>query len=709
MRHFVLEPHEYQRNLDVIPAYRKDAAMYLHLKSGKPLEECQAYVDRETAPGGKFALRDPEVFCLSKNKHWDREPTTMPATKYFQDVVDRQALLSPTMAVYLNPNEKRSLLSMYISGNIARRSAVKHEMFEADMAGNKELKALKKIQQTTYKIKNNALSGAHSSPFTPLYLKSAHSSLTSTCRSATGYGNANNEKFLFGNRHYWSPDVVTANIISIINNSDYRAIAYAMERFNIKEPTVEETVECITYSTDLYWRNRVAVEKIADLISRLSPIQRAAFVYTGDMFHLAKYNDQLMREFFADLSTKAVVGIDDADEWVGKMDADLRAFISLLCAKELDGRTIKDTKVASPEAYRIIGATAKQVLSTLDHYLPIIRAFWVTPNVPASVASLPSCIRRGAITSDTDSTIFTVQWWVEWFSGQIDFTEQSCAIAHSAVYLASQTIIDVLARMTANMGVIPSQIHQLAMKNEFAFPVFSLTSRAKHYFAYISAQEGNVFKELDVEIKGVALKSSNCPPHVMKEVRRLITDTMDSVMSGEGVSVYEVLGRVSRIENDIRHSVESGRYEYLTTGQVKSATAYRNPSSSPYLNYEMWCEVFADKYGQVEAPPYAAVNVPIDADNPTKLKAWLKGMPDREIATRMEVWLKKHGKNSITRLMLPESICGSQGVPSEVICGIAIRRLIYATMEAFYLVLESLGLYMVNDNHTRLVSDHYSV
>ena len=220
MNNFVLKPTEYKRNIDIIGAYHRDSATYLSKMTGRPYEECLEYVIQVTSKGGKHAMVDPDVLCLSKEKEGERTRLTLKLSEYFKDIVENHRLLSPTLAVYLHPNVKRSLLSKYIAGNIKRRSTFKKEGQAAKMAGNAQLAALRENQQTTMKIKNNALSGAHASNGTPLCNKSSHSTLTSTCRSATGYGNANNEKFLFGNRHYWMPDLVKTNIISIINQTN---------------------------------------------------------------------------------------------------------------------------------------------------------------------------------------------------------------------------------------------------------------------------------------------------------------------------------------------------------------------------------------------------------------------------------------------------------------------------------------------------------
>ena len=63
-----------------------------------------------------------------------------------------------------------------------------------------------------------------------------------------------------------------------------------------------------------------------------------------------------------------------------------------------------------------------------------------------------------------------------------------------------------MATISGNLGIDQSEITRMQMKNEYYFPVFALTSRAKHYFAYMAAQEGIVFEIMKSEIKGVALR-----------------------------------------------------------------------------------------------------------------------------------------------------------------------------------------------------------
>lgn len=703
--HFVKDATEYKRNLDVVGHYVKDAATYLHKQTGKPMAECLSYMHDKAAEEGTF--NNPKTLVLERNQHGDREKKVIPLTDHIKDIEVNDRIISPTMCVYDKPEDRVSVLSDFIAHNIDRRNVTKKEMFEAKQAGDEFMETFKNNQQTSFKISNNSLSGAQASTSTILYNKSAHSSLTSTCRLATSYGNANNEKFLYGNRHYWSAEIVKGNIISIINSADYPLITEAMAAHGIVHPTAEDVCQAIQYSTDLYWQNEVELAKVFDLVGRLEPIERSAFLYTGDLYHLAKVNDAVVRGFLGKLATKPTepLELDQADEYVKSMDDDLKAFISTLCSKELAGSTIKDVRANSTHDYGIVGATAKRTVDALNEHHLLIKAFWRADTLPSSVAHVRSSIRRGVITSDTDSTIFTVQDWVKWYTGDTVFNEETDAIFYSVVYLATQTISHLLAMVSAGMGVREKYLDKLAMKNEFAFPVFVLTSMAKHYFAYVSAQEGNVFTEFDTEIKGVYLKDSNAPPHVMKAFNESMRWVMDKVIEGEGLSITTLLKKIAAIEKDVETSVRKGGSDYLTGGQVKDEGSYKKPQSSPFVHYQMWQAVFAPKYGDAPQPPYSAVRVSVNLNNKTKVNEWLDGMVDQELAERMRTWMTKTGKHNLTSMLLPKPQIKDAGMPVEVIAAMDLRKLIYATTKPFYFLLESLGLYMVNDNLTKLVSD----
>jgi len=703
--HFLLPVNEYTRDLNVIKHYTRDAALYLHKRTGKPLEECERYVKLRTDSEGTLAINDPQVSVLTRNEYGDRENGTTTLNQFLRDIEVNKRILSPSMTVYHPADKLKSLASEFIEVNIKRRGASKKAQFKAKEEGNVLLEEFKKNEQKSFKISNNSLSGAQASSSTILYNKSAHPSLTSTCRTATSYGNANNEKFLFGNRHYWSPEIVKGNIISIIRVTDYALLENGLVKYGIRTPTYEETCECIRYSTDLYWNNKPQLELIFKLVATLTDLERAAFVYTADLYHLAKYNDTVVRVFLDKLSSQATSPIDNPEVYLDQLDNDLSALVSLLCADKLNGTSISKVKDTNPDAYKLIGATAKHILGVLDEYQWLIKGLWRVKTLPASVANIRSSLRRGVITSDTDSTIFSVQQWTQWFVGKLDFTEKSNGIAYAVVYLATQTIAHLLAMVSASMGVAKEHTFTLSMKNEFAFPVFALTSMAKHYFAYISAQEGNVFPTYETEIKGVYLKDSNAPPHIMQLFGNTLRSILDQVIAGNGINLTELLTLIAGIENDIYANIQKGSVFYLNGAQVKDATAYVKPGSSPYVHYQLWQAVFAPRYGDATPPPYAAVKVSVDLGGKNKIVDWLATFQDRALAARMENWLAENRSSGLKTLLLPRNIVEESGIPKEIISAMNIRKIIYGTVKPFYILLETLGICLINKDLTRLVSD----
>lgn len=704
---FVLPKKEYKRDINVLKHYVQDTATYLAQMTGRPLNECLSFVRDQVRPGGQFEFKDPQIVYMERGENGDREKKLGKLSVYLNEAIREKELIAPTLTTYIPASKKKSLLVDFIDGNVKARGVAKKAMFKAKMEGDKFMEVFKKNEQQGKKLNNNAISGAHVSASTPLYNKTAHSTLTSNCRSTSGYGNANNEKFLCGNRHYWSPDIVRNNIISIINHTDYDAMEAAMHEYGIRHPSVEETMECINYSVALYWRGSDQIQKLRTLIESLTDLQRSAFVYTGDLYHLMKYNEEVVRRFITRLSMRVDAIHPNPSEIVDKAPEDHRNLASQICMRELKGKTVRD--IVNTPAYGIYASTVENIGKVLSDYRTLIRAFWVTENVPASVAHFPDSIRRAALTSDTDSTIFTVQDWVVWHQGKLGFDEPSMAVAATMIFLASQSITHVLARMSANFGIEESRLHQIAMKNEFKFDVFVPTQVAKHYYAIISCQEGNLYEEYDKEIKGVHLKSSNAPKAIMGEAKKMMEFIMMSVVEEKKISIEYILSWVGRIERDVIDSIKRGSFEYFRRGQIKTPASYVDgENAAAYQQYLLWNEVFAKKYGKITSPPYTSIKISADLDSPARTLAWINSLEDKDIAQRIADWLKRSNRKHVgSTFMLPEPCISSSGIPEEILSAIDVRKIVLDTTKVFYLILETLGIYMLNGKTTRLVSDHH--
>jgi hypothetical protein len=703
---FIKPVTEYSRDLNILSIATKNAAEYIANMEGISYEDAVAFVERETSSKGAFPIVDPVTKILHRDAKKGRQKAEIPFSQFLDDVQTKEYLMAPTMTNYLNPREKRSILSTYTDGNVDKRKVVKKAGQKNKADGNFEVAAMQHVLQSTFKIKNNSISGAHLSPHNSLYLKSAHPTLTTTCRSATSSSNANTERFLMGNRHYRNADIAINNIVSVVSLSDYVKIEKAMVAYNLHYPTAEEVTEAVKRSTDQYWRSPERFERISQYIANLTPLERAAYIYTQDLYHLMQFNSTIVKELIQAFAVKADKPINNPKEWIDKMDADITALIGIVCTRELKGSTWWDLEKDDPSKYAIVGATVKQTFETLDRFSLLINSFWCTDSPPPSVAYFLQSIRKSVIVSDTDSTIFTVQDWVKWYNdGKLDFDDISTSVGAVMVYLTSQTTVHLLAQLTGSMGVVPEHIPKLSMKNEFYFPVLSLTTKAKHYFSYISAEEGNMYDKLKPEYKGVSLKNSKIPKHIMDRFNTFTENIMDKVMRCEILSLRELLEEVVAIEEEITNSLVTGKTEYLQLAMVKDKGSYKNPESSPYIHYEMWNYVFGPKYGNAPLPPYAGVKLSLDVPNSTAIKVWLSKIEDLEIRHRMEKWLEQQKKKDYKVAILPLEVVSQIGVPKELLQAKDIRKVCATLLEPYILVLESMGIFMKNQYNSKLPSD----
>lgn len=703
---FVLPKDAYKRDIDPIRHAVDQYAFYLAKQTGQSYEDARRFVVEQFKKGGRFEFQDPEVKYLKRGENGDRTQETTTLRRYIYDSINEQELIAPTFTTYLPHHVKESYLVPYITNNVKARSAAKKQKFEYEQDGNVVMMDIKDNEQATRKIKNNSISGAHLSPSTPLFNKTSHSTLTSNCRTTSGYGNANNEKLLSGNRHYWCAELVRSNLTSIVQRNDYGLIEQVMQRYGLVYPSVDDVMDCIEYSTRLYWRDATAIEDIRRYVNCLTALERAAFVYVGDLYHIRKHNPEFIRTFLMQLSARQSGElIENHMPILKSLPEDNINLAAQLCPDDCKGKKQKDL---DPRAAGNLIATARHVGAAMQQYADFIEAFLRTEHVPASLAKFPDSIRRSALTSDTDSTIFTVQEWVLWAHGRYGFTDDCMATAAAVVYISSQNIIHVLARMSANFGIPTARIHQVGMKNEFKFDVFVPTQVAKHYFALISCQEGNLFEKYKEEIKGVHLRSSNVARDLIEDAKRLMREVMDTIMREEKIKIVPILKHIADKEREITAAIYAANTRFFKRAQVKDVESYTKREQEPtWQGYLMWRDVFAPKYGDIAPPPYTALRLSSDIDSKGDMELYLDELEDLELVARMREFMARHNRKYIGTFYLPDVIASSNRIPEELIKTVGHRSIIRDGMKAHYLVLECLGIYFETKKNTKLVSDYY--
>lgn len=703
---FVRNKEDYVRNINILKDTIEAHAQYLSLQTGKSYQYCLDYVKEQFRPFGKFEFKDPTITYLERNQYGDRELKQGTLLDYITYSINNKHLIAPTFTTYLNPNEVESYLTGYVEANIAERNKAKKEMFAAKMAGNKRLQLFKKNQQQCKKIRNNAISGAHVSSSTPIYNKTAHPTLTSNCRSTSSFANANNEKLLSGNRHYHHPTVVFNNVIAIINSVNLEQFDTILKKYQLHYPTADELYKCLTRSCFLYWRSKVNEERLLLLCKNMTPLQRAAVMYVGDLYHLKEYNSDFIKGFISKICEREDILHPNPDEVFSTYRQEYVPLVLQLYADKVRGKSLHDLK--GQDIYAILAHNIVKIHNHLIEHRDFIEQIFVTDVVPSSIAYIPNSVRRTVLASDTDSTIFTVADWVKWYADTYEVNDYTNAISAAVVFLAAESITHILAIMSANFGIINRRIHQVAMKNEFKFDVFIPTMVGKHYMALISSQEGNVYKDYEQEIKGVMLKSSNVPVRVMEQANDMMGRLMRLAIKAKPFSILPFLKEVADLERNIHSRILAGDKEFFKMGQIKTASSYKkSETESPYQHYTFWNEVFGSVYGMAPTPPYNCYKVSISLNTKKEISTWIDGVKNPIIKERLQNWNAKNNKSTMSTVYIPGSIITDKGIPVEFHNTLDIRRMILDSTNVFYVMFEAFGLHLLNSRITRLLMDEY--
>lgn len=684
-----------------------------------PIEEVDKYLNKEvfgTLGECKFGIDDPKVTIIAKNKYGDRVPKETTYRNVLAVVAKKDWILSPSMMAYCQPTEERSITAEVCTVNVARRSAFKKEMFLAKQIGDAILESQKNLDQANCKTTNNSLSGAHSSYYNILFMPSIHTALTSLCRTATSYANAHNERFISGNRHYHSAEIAINNMVTIAM-SVYRdeKICEGITKLiseGLHVPTVKELLRMVHRGSEWYWRDDKKSRVIVAYLSKLDDLEKCAIMYMGDLFHLALYNRELVATLLDRLSTVMHVEnltLEQAKDSFSKMNGDLDTHISTMCSNFKHKEGWKKTAETDEDGYLNTASTIMGIFSTLKDYSTIISSFWMTDNLPASVHEFPYSIRRCVVGSDTDSTIFTVQDWVQWFTGKIEFNHKSLGIATAVTFLSSQINIHNLALVCGQMGIKPDKVHVYTMKSEFYFPITITSAIPKHYISSVAAQEGNVFESPDLDIKGVQFIKSKVKNEINTAFKQLVINIIDRLTSNDKMSILEVVNYVTELENTIRTYLLEGDATYLEYSRINTPDFYKQePEKSKYFHYTIWNEAFGVKYGAAPPPPLAVYKVNVIGHSKTAFKETVKNFADKALSERLLNSVAGLGKDKLTCLYIPANIVEESGIPEELLCGGNFNKIVNTITSHFMLFLESLGLFINDKKAVRSFSGRYA-
>lgn len=708
---FYKDVDEYQDKLDPITGYLEQLTHYIQVTKKLPLEQA-----KEVA---KVVFRnnfkDKKVSYFERIENGDKVVEHDSFLGYITKNINSGNIIAPTLTTYLPAHQQKSILSAYTKINASNRGSVKKASQVAKADGNDILANSLNNEQEGLKINNNALSGIFSQKGSILYNPTAHSTLTSITRVITSLSNASNEQMIAGNRYLPRPIDALNHIVYVTSLSDDEVVKDVVSRFGLKVLTVENILQVLRRSTDLYFRNDSFYnDKIIPLLEKLTPEQLTFLGYAGDLYHIRIFNPEFMRKLIDELSPKYIQDVKLEDSGVVRtIDEAVLNYMHTIFYEEVKGKGVNYERMNEDGLANSIYTTSLILYERLGNYKDFFHLFIRNDVFPQNSYRLRNMKRRVVVLSDTDSTCCTLDEWIQWWYGDFAINDKTLGLSGLLSYIAIQTIVHKLAIFSKKMGVCKEELHTLEMKNEWLWTVHVPTNQGKHYFADAVYREGNVFAKSELEVKGVHLKNSAQPTEIIKSSDLLMQHICDTLTANKKLNLTSILKGIIEVEDLILSKIKVGDSEFFRRARVRSADAYKEgPERSPYQNHTFYDRVFSKKYGNIPPPPYSVVKFPTTLSNKTSLRTWIASL-EEGIQLKLQSWLNDHNKSKLPTIYLNHDHVKAFGVPEEVMKVIDVKKIILDTTASHRTILESLGVILdplltVKDQFGEMVENYYA-
>lgn len=670
--------------------YIQQATIYISKQYNIPIEEAYNKVINVLNTSN---LKDPIVKHKRKLDNGDMEIQELPLSNYINSITSANDILVPSFTSYYHPDKMKSIHSIFMDYNTKERSKFKKKAFKLKQENDINGYLFNNVMQKRKKISNNSLSGAYSSKSTILRNPSAHYTLTSITRCVSSIGNAYTESLVAGNKHFRNYDITLNYITTIITNIDKKMVKLCIDKFNLHIPSPDEILSMILSSSKWYWYDEKLHFKIYNFLTKLNDVEKVSIMYTNDLWHLRMYNETLIKTMIDEIIVKLNTGITDTSI-VNSIPQNLEILTKLICSNDIKGMNINYEEIKNTELGMTLLSTMTNVYQMFNKYSFLFKTFLYTEIMPPGISYVKTMFRKCIVLSDTDSTCGSYDIWTNWYN---DNTKQ-IPVMGVIMTLVGNVIDNSLKTLSKNMNVPKEHQNVLKMKNEFYWPVFINTMVNKHYMSLIDIQEGNVYKEPDLEVKGVHLIASAADQQVAKQTKNIMLDILYKIRDNQQVSIMDVINKIANLEREIIKRIKDGDITVFKKDTIKDSKAYKlEPHLSPYIYHIMWKDVFSSKYGETEPPSYMVVKIPTTLDSKRKTLEWLETIQDEDIKDRLINFITKYKKDNIGTFRVPYIIASGKGIPIEILNCVDEKRIVQDNLLSGYMILESLGIHKKKD------------
>lgn len=688
----------------LLQTYRDEIVGYIKRKYGFTEEKADSIFRR--ACKGRYK---PLTAVIVEN-----EQEGLPVLKAVDLVtyLDKHAddIISPSGSIYMQHEKKTGATIEMVENKLAQRKKLKKAQFKAKAARDTLAFLTAYFGQSSVKVTINSLPGNYGSPYSIFYDKGNYNAITSTGRALIGYANTCIEHVLGGNFGWYDIEQLLNHInIHLFHGIDGAKIRKTIETHKMKWATREELLDFFYESLRIYKRYKDSdLKPISDLVmNHMSDEEVQFFWYYQNLRHVMMWNQETFKPVIEDIFDVSKVEWDEsvkADE-LFKFDGNLVTMVNVSFSEIVSsGKSdiqVYDLPEKMPEKAIKFVNIARRVEKKLSEMTDIFDTFINTDLCVPDVLNRKLMQRNSSIISDTDSVIFTLKDWVQWYTGDIyKISTGAYQISCFMVYWMTLAVAHVMKIFSEAHGARGSHVYDLAMKNEFMYPTMCLADIKKTYAGVITVQEGVVLPAPQTDIKGVQLKGSDICKDSIKFAEEFIVNKILKASLNNKISGHELIQIVMEQERKIFSETVSGSAKWCQPESIKDKDGYAKPMSSPYLYYLAWQEIFAWKYGDIQLPTKAVV-IPIA--EPTKEYFDMLRKDSPKICKKFEEFITKYLKSPSKMAISPMT---SQ-IPKELIPLVMVRDIIYENVKPLRLILSQIGIQCGFDDDKLLFNEVY--
>lgn len=602
-------------------------------------------------------------------------------------------IIVPSGTIYKPATEHVSFLTNQITTLKARRKASKGKMLEYRAMGDKARDDYYNSDQSQQKISMNSIPGAMGSKTSFLSDLAGFNGITSSGRYFITSSYANCERLLEGNFYFRDKERIYNHLVLCARTCPPREVMdKVVAELGIQYASADDVYDFILENFRKYDANTSLLGVYQWLINCSGTLLTYIF-YFNNARNIMRFNSDRWLKVIRDLYDPALAlqSEPQSHEKLFTLDKDLVIVLSTVYNHmfPLDGKkkaSIYDLHKFDMDLAVKMATIGVYMETKIKHMFKYLDVFLKHQTVVPNALEHKTMQRNCVLGSDTDSILFTTKNWIKWYTGELKIDVDAVIINTFVVYILSKSNAYLMKTISVHRGCTGEAIFTMEMKNEFFFPVFSMSSLMKHYTALYTIQEGVVLPKPRSEIKGVQFKGSKLCSTTINFTTDFIDNAHLKIIEAGKLSLNDLIQDIIAFELRIYSSLLSGETTFLPIQPVKLPGQYKNADQSLHFNYKYWEAVYAHKYGSIEIPTKCYV-VPVGDMVHASYVEKLASL-DAEVCKRHIDYLSSISKG-ITRVPINTNL---DLVPEELRACIRVKDIITDNLSPLYLYMESFGI-----------------